>query len=384
MTLRAPQAQLDHDMMGIALVMAHRGLGRTAPNPSVGAVLVDPLTSEVLARATTAPGGRPHAERVAIDKAGNLVRGSTLYVTLEPCSHTGTTSPCADAVIEAGIERVVCGIEDPDPRVAGRGLERLRQAGIDVVRGFRACEARTVTQGHICRVTQRRPWVQLKLALAADGTVPHGQDGKPTFVTGPEARARGHLMRAQADAILVGHGTVEADDPDLRCRLPGLVERSPLRVVLARRGLDLSGRRLAQTMTPVLVFAASDLAPSALQSMQQHGARVQLAGTVAGQLWLPDVLEQLAARGITRLLVEGGPHIWQGFADAGLVDEVAVFVAGGVQGHAPILTSAVGWVHARLGSLPLRLQDQRTLGSDTLYRFSVAAHTPSTKASSDT
>ena len=220
--MTSPVSAFDHHMMGIALAMARQGLGTTAPNPSVGAVLVEPLTGEVISRGTTAHGGRPHAERIAISRAGDRSRGATLYVTLEPCSHLGQTTPCVDAIVAAGITRVVCGIEDPDPRVSGRGLARLRAAGIAVVRGVRAEEAASVTRGHIVRVTERRPFVQLKLALDADGSIPLAVNSAPRFVTSDQARAFGHLLRAQADAILVGRGTVEADDPDLTCRLPGL------------------------------------------------------------------------------------------------------------------------------------------------------------------
>lgn len=356
----------DHHMMGIALMMARRGLGTTAPNPSVGAVLVDPQTGDVIARGTTAAGGRPHAERVAIERAGAQARGATLYVTLEPCSHHGQTSPCADGVIAAGIARVVCGIEDPDPRVAGRGLERLRQAGIAVSRGVRADEAYHTTQGHIARISQRRPFVQLKLALAADGSVPHGGGGRAHFVTSLEARALGHLMRAQTDAILVGSGTVRADDPELTCRLPGLERRSPRRIVLAKDGLELSQTRLAATIptVPVTVFTGPDAPAQRQADMAARGADVRATLVVGGALWLPSVLETLAAEGITRLLVEGGPAVWSAFARAGLVDEVALFVAGG--NGDPVALAA-----RHLGPLPLRVADQRTIGSDTIWRLAV-------------
>ena len=345
-------------MMGIALTMARRGLGRTAPNPSVGAVLVDPGTGEVIARATTAEGGRPHAEPVAIERAGERAKGATLYVTLEPCSHQGVTAPCADGAITAGIARVVCAIEDPDPRVAGRGLDRLRKAGIAVTRGVRAAEAHWVTLGHIARVSERRPFVQLKLALGADGAVPLGAGGQPIFVTSPEARGLGHVLRAQADAILVGRGTVIADNPDLTCRLPGMTTRSPMRVVLARKGLELAGTKLAASAdrVPLVVVTGPDA------RMDVHGARVWPSLVVGGALWLPAVLEKLAAEGATRLLVEGGPAIWRAFAQAGLVDEVVMFVAGG-EGEPLALAER------HLGSLTLGVQDSRRIGPDRVWRL---------------
>ena len=358
--------------MGVALMMARRGLGTTAPNPPVGAVLVEPATGEVIARGTTASGGRPHAERIAIDAAGARTRGAALYVTLEPCSHQGQTAPCADAVIAAGIARVVCAIEDPDPRVAGRGLDRLRAAGVAVTRGVRAGEAHDVTRGHIARVCERRPFVQIKMALRADGSVPRAQHRQPVFVTSVEARALGHLLRAQADAILVGRGTVEADDPDLTCRLPGLAQRSPKRVVLAQAGLTLAGTRLAANAdrVPVMVFTGPDVAGAAVADMRAAGANVKASMVVGGALWLPSVLEALAADGVTRLLVEGGPAVWRAFAQAGLVDEVVVFVAGG-DGDGLELAGR------HLGRLPLVVNDRRRVGPDRVWRLGMDQQTGS-------
>ncbi len=224
----------DAEMMAIALRMAERGLGATTPNPSVGAVIADETTGEVLARATTARGGRPHAETIAIAAAGERARGATIYVTLEPCSHYGRTGPCADAIVAAGLKRAVVAIEDPDPRVSGRGLDRLRTAGIDVVRGIGAADARLITRGHIVRITERRPFVTLKLALDASGEIARGNGVSPVWVTGEISRAHGMLLRARSDAILVGSATVRDDDPELTCRLPGLFDRSPARIVLAK------------------------------------------------------------------------------------------------------------------------------------------------------
>jgi diaminohydroxyphosphoribosylaminopyrimidine deaminase / 5-amino-6-(5-phosphoribosylamino)uracil reductase len=345
-------SSFDHHMMGIALGLARRGLGRTAPNPSVGAVLVDPVSGEIFGRGRTANGGRPHAEIVAIARAGGAAhtRGATLYVTLEPCSHTGQTGPCADAIVAAGIARVVCATEDPDPRVAGQGLERLRHAGIDVVRGLRGDEARWIARGHIVRVTERRPFVTLKIAIGADGQVPQGGNGQPVFVTGPEARAHGHLLRAQADAILVGAGTVRADDPELTCRLPGMAARSPVRVVLAGRGAVPAGR-----MGAALVYGAA-------VGQGETDQRVTVA-EVGGRLWLPAVMEDLVARGITRLLVEGGPKVWRSFGDARLVDEVALYVAAGDE------AIARASVDQLVGDVGMTIDETRRLGPDTLYRL---------------
>ena len=227
--------------MAIAARLAERGLGSTAPNPAVGAVVVEPSTGIVLGRGWTQPGGRPHAEPEALARAGARAAGATLYVTLEPCSHFGKTPPCVDTIIAAGVKRVVCGIEDPDPRVAGRGIARLRDAGIEVVRGVLRERCHSITLGHILRVTERRPFVQLKMAVDAEGNVPRGGGGQPTWVTGALSRARGHLLRARADAILIGHGTLIDDNPELTCRLPGLAARSPVRVVLVGNRPELIG-----------------------------------------------------------------------------------------------------------------------------------------------
>lgn len=359
------RSAFDAHMMAIALTMARRGLGQTSPNPSVGAVIADEAAGVVIARAVTAPGGRPHAETIAIADAGSLARDATLYVTLEPCSHHGQTGPCADAIIAAGISRVVVAIEDPDPRVAGRGLDKLRAAGVTVDRGIGAVEARWVTRGHIVRVTERRPFVTLKMATAEDGTVPRGAVGQPRWVTGEQARAHGQLLRAQADAILVGAGTVRDDDPKLTCRLPGLTPRSPVRVALSR-DLDIApASQLIKTAgcVPVWLVCGESADPGRRAAHAEKGAEVIGVAEVAGKLWLPAVMEALVARGITRLLVEGGPAMWRSFADASLVDEVALYMAG----HCA--NTAMAALAKRLGDVPLTLSDETRLGPDTLWRF---------------
>lgn len=338
------RAAFDTDMMAIALMLARRGLGSTAPNPSVGAVVVDERTGEIFGRGTTQRGGRPHAEPEALAQAGARAAGATIYVTLEPCSHYGRTAPCTEAIIAAGIGRVVAAIEDPDPRVGGSGLDRLRRAGIAVTRGVLADEARWVTRGHVLRLTERRPLVQVKIATDADGQIARGQSGQPVWVTGEAARARGHLLRAQADAILVGAGTVRDDDPDLTCRLPGLAGNSPVRVILSTRAEGLLGSRLLKTARehPVWIVTGSAAKASDLRAVEAEGARVFQVTSVGGRLWLPAVLEQLAAEGMTRLLVEGGPRIWRSLSDAGLIDEIAWFRAGG-HGPEPDLSPLARW-----------------------------------------
>lgn len=361
---------LDTHMMAIALAMAERGLGRTAPNPSVGAVIVDEESGEIIARGWTQPGGRPHAETEAIRRAGEQARGKTIYVTLEPCSHTGKTPPCAEAIIAAGLKRAVVAILDPDPRVSGRGLRMLRAAGLTVTRGVLAEQAHWLTRGHILRVTERRPFIQLKMALGPDGVAPRGEGGRPVWVTGPEARAHCHLLRAKTDAILVGSGTVADDDPELTCRLPGLTDRSPVRVVMASRSLPAPSSRLARTArdTPVWIACPAGTDPVALAALVDLGCRILPVVAVDGRPWLPAVCEALVAEGITRLLVEGGPTLWRAFASSGFADEVLCYRA-----LAGSLADAAQAAHDDVAALKpaqtFGLVDSRQIGSDGLFVF---------------
>ena len=367
--------------MAIALRMAERGLGTTAPNPSVGAVIFDEATGELIARGWTQPGGRPHAETEAIARAGERARGKTIYVTLEPCSHYGRTPPCAEAIIAAGLKRVVCAILDPDPRVSGRGVRMLREAGLEVTRGVLATEANQVTRGHIQRVTERRPWVQLKMALAADGGYAHGTGTAPVWVTGPQARAHGHLLRARADAILVGSGTVRDDDPELTCRLPGLAARSPVRVVVTGHELPSLTAKLVRSAgqvagkVPVWVFVSPDAGARQCAALERAGCRVFHVATVGGRPWLPAVCEALVAEGITRLLVEGGPTMWQTFSASGFADEIVCYRGGGA-GSAGSAAGPEIFARTALGILRPGARDRgyefcetRHLGADSVHVF---------------
>jgi diaminohydroxyphosphoribosylaminopyrimidine deaminase/5-amino-6-(5-phosphoribosylamino)uracil reductase len=357
----------DEHMMAIAVAMARRGLGQSAPNPAVGAVIADRETGEVIARGWTQRGGRPHAETEAIRRAGARARGTAMYVTLEPCAHQGVTPPCANAIIAAGIGRVVAGIEDPDPRTAGQGFARLREAGVEVVCGVLAEEARWVTLGHVLRVTSQRPFVQVKIAVAADGSVPRGQGGRPAWVTEAHARAVGQRLRAEADAILVGARTVRDDDPELTCRLPGLASRSPVRVILSRN-LDLPlAAKLVLSARPVAVLAICGAGADASRraALQDLGVEVTEVGEADGGLSAGAVMETLAARGITRLLVEGGPSVWRSFAAAGLVDEAIVFRAG----HATEGANPSDVVRQLLPGAALNLAGARRIGDDTMTVF---------------
>ncbi len=408
-------SDFDRHMMAVALTMARRGLGVTAPNPSVGAVVADEATGETIARGVTQPGGRPHAEPEALRRAGARARGATLYVTLEPCAHHGKTPPCADAIVAAGVARVVIGVEDPDPRTRGGGIARLREAGIRVDVGLLADEARWVTLGHILRVTRQRPFVQLKMALDAAGEVPLGKDGRARMVTGPEARAQGHRLRAESDAILIGGGTARDDNPDLTCRLPGLAARSPIRVVLSR-GLDLSpDLKLVRTAreVPVWVVTGLDADEGRRQALEAAGVRIFLVGSpppggeggdltakglgspppslphkggemdardcVAGGLPISDLLAQLCEAGVTRLLVEGGAAVWQAFAAAGCVDELVLFQAGAARSEAgkASFSDATALAARYAPGVDLAPASQRAVGHDlmTVFRSRMASQT---------
>jgi diaminohydroxyphosphoribosylaminopyrimidine deaminase/5-amino-6-(5-phosphoribosylamino)uracil reductase len=314
----------DERFMQLALTLGRRGLGRTWPNPAVGAVLVE--GGVVLGRGWTQAGGRPHAEVEALRRAGKAARGATLYVTLEPCSHHGKTPPCCDAIVRAGVARVVSALEDANPEVAGRGYERLRREGIAVETGLLADEARRDHAGHIRRMRDGRPHVMLKLAISADGKA--GLAGRrPVGITGEEVRIRVHLMRARSDVILVGIGTVLADDPHLTCRLPGMMDRSPVRVVLdARLRVPLASAVVATAgETPTWVACAAGASAMAEEVLRAKGVEVLRVGALDGRLEIGEVLRALAERGITRLMVEGGPTVAASFVNADLVDEAALF-----------------------------------------------------------
>jgi diaminohydroxyphosphoribosylaminopyrimidine deaminase / 5-amino-6-(5-phosphoribosylamino)uracil reductase len=320
----------DARFMALALAIGRRGLGCTWPNPSVGAVVVRSTHDKgiIVGRGVTKAGGRPHAETEALAHAGAAASGATLYVSLEPCSHHGKTPPCADAIIAAGVARVVSALEDPNPEVAGQGHARLRAAGIAVEVGVEAAQARRAHAGHIRRILDGRPHVTLKLAVSADGKV--GLAGRrPAMISGEQARTRVHLMRAMNDAIAIGIGTALSDDPLLTCRLPGMAARSPVRVVLDRSLRLPPTSRLARTArdVPVWLIAGETAAVAREQTVRALGIDViRVAENDAG-LDLAAALRALAARGITRLMCEGGPTLAAALTKADLVDEAVLIHA---------------------------------------------------------
>jgi diaminohydroxyphosphoribosylaminopyrimidine deaminase / 5-amino-6-(5-phosphoribosylamino)uracil reductase len=358
---------IDRRFMQLALTLGRRGQGRTWPNPAVGAVVVK--DGVILGRGWTQPGGRPHAEPVALMQAGDATRGATLYVTLEPCSHFGKSPPCADAIIAAGIGRVVSAIEDPNPDVAGQGHARLRAAGVAVDVGLCADEAARDHAGHFRRVRDKRPHVVLKLAVSPDDKIA-AAGRKPVAVTGEAVRHRVHLLRAQCDAILVGIGTVLSDDPQLTCRLPGMNKRSPVRVVLDR-ALRLPGAtKLVHSARehPLWVMTSSLSEAPAAMLLQAAGAQVMRVPTTTSPppgLDLLAVLHALAEKGITKLLVEGGSRIAASFVAADLVDEAWLFRGAAAIGDDGINALDALPLSAITGSPRLRARGSETLQNDT-------------------
>ena len=359
----------DLSHMRHALTLAERALGTTAPNPAVGCVIVK--DERVVGRGWTRHGGRPHAETMALAEAGEAARGATAYVTLEPCAHQGQTPPCANALIAAGVARVVAAVQDPDPRVSGKGIAMLWDAGVQVATGVLEKEAAELNAGFFLRIREHRPLVTLKVAQSLDGKTAT-VSGQSKWITGPEARRFGHLLRAKHDAILVGIETALADDPELTCRIAGLEDRSPIRVVLDSRLRLTEGSKLVQTarQIPTLVFTTAE----GSSKLEACGVKViRTAKDARGRPDLGAVLNDLAENGVTRLLVEGGAAVHAAFLDRGFADRLEIF-------RAPIVLGASG----RNGIDALKTLDldeasrfvslgRRVLGPDMLESFAARA-----------
>jgi diaminohydroxyphosphoribosylaminopyrimidine deaminase / 5-amino-6-(5-phosphoribosylamino)uracil reductase len=359
----------DARFMQAALNLARRGLGRVAPNPAVGALIVK--DGAVIGRGFTGEGGRPHAEVLAISQAGEAAESATLYVTLEPCSHHGRTPPCADAVIAAGITRVVSTIDDPDPRVAGSGHARLRQAGIEVKTGVLAEAALRANLGHVLCVTRGRPMVTLKLAETADFYAA-GAIGTPRLmITGAPANARVRMLRALHDAVMVGSGTAISDDPMLNVRLPGLEGRKPLRIVLDSHLRLPPNARLATTARdhPTLVITGEGAPIDAAARLVDQGVEVERVADKTGHADLGATLAFLGACGLTRIFCEGGPRLAAALIAQNYADEVILFRSDKSLGRPglPALDSASRMALADAGRY--RLNETGRIGDDSYTRY---------------
>ncbi len=350
-----------------ALALGVRGLGTTWPNPAVGCVIV--ADGRIVGRGWTQPGGRPHAEVRALAQAGHAARGATAYVTLEPCAHHGHTPPCAGALIAAGIARVVTAVQDPDPRVSGRGHAMLRDAGIEVTEGIEAQAARAAHLGFVTRVTKGRPMVTLKLATTLDGRIATAT-GESRWITGPQARRAVHALRLSHDAVMVGAGTVRADDPDLTVRDLGAAHH-PVRVVLDT-GLSADPScRLGRTAraVPVWLCHGPQATAAARAAWEATGARLIDCAAPDGQVSAAAALQALGSAGLTRVLCEGGGHLAASLLRAGLVDVLVAFGAGRVIGGDGRPAVASLGVTALADAPMFRLDEVAEIGGDVMARW---------------
>lgn len=360
--------------MAMALRLAAKARGRTSPNPMVGAVVVK--GGSVIARGYHRKAGEPHAEAIALARAGERARGATLYVTLEPCSHTNKrTPPCAPLVIASGVRRIVIAMIDPNPQVSGRGVRALRRAGRDVVTGVLESEARALNEAFIKHVTRRMPFVTLKIAQTLDGRIATAA-GESRWITGEAAREEGHRLRDRNDAILVGITTVLKDDPELTARIPG--GRDPLRVIVdSRLRIPLNAKVLRRGSARTIIAAAAGAPKNKARLLEDAGAEVITVRSSRGRVDLRDLFRKLGKRGIASLLIEGGAEVNASALQAGLVDKVAVFVAPMLMTGRDALCSVGGACPKRLsGALRLRDVTTRFVGRDLMIEGYVASREP--------
>ena len=356
--------------MRAALALAGRGLGNVWPNPAVGCVLVSG-DGRVVGRGWTQAGGRPHAETGALARAGKAARGATAYVTLEPCAHHGKTPPCADALIAAGVARVVAAIEDPDPRVEGKGLERLYDAGIAVECGLLREEAEILNAGYLMRQRAGRPLVTLKLATTLDGRIAT-HSGESRWITGEAARAHAHMLRARYDAIMVGIGTALADNPALTCRLEGLEDRSPVRIVVdARLHLSLTSNLVATAARiPTWLVTVPGGDHRRCKAFAECGVKIiEVAEADDGYPDAAAMFQALGEEGLTRVLVEGGGHLAAALIRADLVDRLRWYRAAGVMGGDGVPAVAAYGVDELSAMRRFRRTGTRQVGEDVLESY---------------
>lgn len=365
--------QRDRRLMAAALRLGRRNLGQTYPNPAVGALIVrmEGESPVILGRGWTARGGRPHAETIALDQAGAAASGATAYVTLEPCAHEGETRRCAQALIDANVARVVTAMEDPDPRVAGKGHELLARAGIAVTTGVLSDQAARAHAGHITRITKGRPHVTLKLAVSADGMIGK-REGERMIITGKAAFDAVQAMRSEADVVVIGIGTALVDNPRLNVRLPGLADRSPVRVVLDATARLKLNSNLAQTARdiPLIVVVAPGALEDRKKALANAGATVLEVGEEGDEaVDIGEVLATLADDGFTRVFVEGGSQIASTLVGEDLIDEVVLFRAPVVVGQDGVRALG-GYAMSAIERSPrYRLVEQASLGDDQMRRY---------------
>ncbi|WAP69632.1 bifunctional diaminohydroxyphosphoribosylaminopyrimidine deaminase/5-amino-6-(5-phosphoribosylamino)uracil reductase RibD [Jiella pelagia] len=366
----SPERPEDRRFMAAAIRYAMRNSGRTGTNPSVATLIVrdDGDGPRIVGRGVTAVGGRPHAEAGALAEAGELARGATAYVTLEPCAHHGRTPPCAEALVRAGIARVVSAAADPDLRVNGKGHKMLMDGGVIVTPKVLAVEAARVIEGYLTRHSKARPGMTLKMALSRDGRI-GVRGGGQVKITGPVSDAQTHLVRARHDAILVGAGTALEDDPRLDCRLPGMAGRSPTRIILdpnLRTSPEMTVAKTARTVpTMIATFESSDPKRRAALAAEGVSFVACVADPETGRVALPELLEDLGATGITSILVEGGATIAESFLSAGLVERL-ILVEGQVEIGEQGLKAPIDVDGARER---FRLLRQDVFGADTWFDF---------------
>ena len=359
---------LDSRFMAQAISLGKRGLGQCWPNPSVGCVIVK--DGRIVGRGRTASGGAPHAETEALRMAGDAARGATAYVSLEPCAHFGRTPPCANALVDAGVARVVIGASDPNPQVNGQGVQILRDTGIEVATAVLEAEAKALHAGFFKRITEGRPEITLKLANSFDGRIATAT-GESQWITGPEARRLVHAMRMSHDAVMVGGGTARADDPSLTVRDMGEV-RQPVRVVISRK-LDLpTDSKLGQTARdiPVWICHGPDAEEARMQEWTALGAVLIECPLSGRHVDMDAALQALGAAGLNRIFCEGGGSLASSLLSADLVDNLVGFTAGvglGAEGQPSI--GAMG-VDALSQAPRFKLVEARPIGGDVLHRWS--------------
>jgi diaminohydroxyphosphoribosylaminopyrimidine deaminase/5-amino-6-(5-phosphoribosylamino)uracil reductase len=364
----AVDAEYDRRVMAAALRLGRRNIGRANPNPAVGCIIM--RDGVVVGRGWTAIGGRPHAERIALAEAGGAASGATAYVTLEPCAHQRKDGPCSVALAEAGVARVVTALEDPDPRTAGQGHAILEKAGIAVTKGVLAAEATRAHSGHIARVTKGRPHVTLKLAVSADGMI--GRRGSDrVMITGDVAFTAVQMMRTEFDVLMVGIGTALVDDPRLTVRLPGVIGRTPDRVVLDAAARLPVTAAIFQTVgeAPLIVFVGPDAPAERTVALAAVGATVVPVPVTSIGVDLNAALAHLAAIGHARVLVEGGAHVAASLLDGDLLDDIAIFRAPVAIGADGVPALAGAKLSAIEDSPRFRQYDMRVAGNDVMRRY---------------